>query len=195
MRSLRSGRLPVLLSLVVCVWAGPSAAAQDLALRPAPESRIWVDGTSNKSDWTVEAKALTGSFTIDGETVTGARIEVPAEKMESPRSKIMDRLMYKTLKSGQHPSIAFRLSRAAAMASGADGGRSLAVTGELAIAGVTREVSFPVTAVPVTGGAWKFTGQVSVLLTDFDMVPPTALFGALHTGDEVTIRFDVVAGR
>jgi hypothetical protein len=30
-------------------------------------------------------------------------------------------------------------------------------------------------------------------MTDFALKPPTAMFGALRTGDEVVVNFDVVA--
>lgn len=180
--------LPVLL-----IPSGMVHARQALKLLPVPESRMWIDGTSNRSDWTVEAKELGGSFVIEGTNVTSALIEVPAERIESSVSRIMDRLMYKTLKSAQHPTVSFRLAGVTPMAAGADGGVTLTARGQLAIAGTSKEVSFPVTGRREGADGWRFAGQLTMLLTDFGMDPPTALFGALHTGDQVTIRFDVLA--
>ena len=164
-----------------------------MTLLPVPESRLSIDGTSNRSDWTVEAKELGGVFVIEGTRVKSAVIEVPAERIESTVSRTMDRLMYKTLKSAQHPVVSFQLAGVTPMVEGTDGGVLLTAMGQLAIAGTSKEVSFPVTGRREGADGWRFVGQLTMLLTDFGMEPPTALFGALHTGDQVVIRFDVVA--
>lgn len=194
MRSVRS--LLAGVAIVVLIQAGLVEAVharQALTLLPVPESRMWIDGTSNRSDWTVEAKELGGLFVFEGMTVTSAVIEVPAEKIESTVSRIMDRLMYKTIKSAQHPVVSFQLAGATPMAEGTDGAVSLTARGQLSIAGTSKEVSFPVTGRREGADGWRFAGQLTMLLTDFGMEPPTALFGALHTGDQILIRFDVVA--
>lgn len=194
MRSVRS--LLAGVAIIVLIQAGLVEAVharQALTLLPVPESRMWIDGTSNRSDWTVEAKELGGLFVFEGMSVKSAVIEVPAEHIESTVSRIMDRLMYKTIKSAQHPVVSFQLSGATPMVEGTDGAVSLTARGQLTIAGTSKEVSFPVVGRRESADGWRFTGQVAMLLTDFGMEPPTALFGALHTGDQVTIRFDVVA--
>ena len=160
----------------------------------SPESKIWIDGTSNKSDWTVEATALSGEFTF-GESasdVQAATITVPAAEIVSNRSTIMDRLMHKALMVNEHPEITYVLT-ASEPVPGTNGGTfTLNTTGELTIAGVTNEIEMVVEGVPQDDGTVRFTGAYTLLMTDYSVKPPTAMFGALHTGNEVTVNVDAI---
>ncbi len=162
------------------------ATAQDVAI--ATDSQIAIDGTSNKSDWTVTASEIRGEATIgeDGNP-TSFKLIVPVSEIESNTSSIMDRLMYKTLKSDEHPLITFELS-SLEMTEESD---TAVARGNLTIAGVTNEASVEVTRVPGSEASARYTGIHVLRMTDFGMKPPSAMFGALHTGDEVTVRFDV----
>ena len=42
-------------------------------------------------------------------------------------------------------------------------------------------------------GAFKFTGSKSFKMTEYEIKPPTAMFGQIETGDEVNIIFDIIA--
>ena len=69
----------------------------------------------------------------------------------------------------------------------------VASDGKLKIAGTEREI--PVTATySKESGSQKisFTGSVSIKMTDFNISPPTAMFGTLKTGDEITIKYEIV---
>ena len=41
-------------------------------------------------------------------------------------------------------------------------------------------------------GHVRFTGQHPMLMSDFGMDPPSAMFGQLRTADEVVVHFDLV---
>lgn len=164
----------------------PAAQAQDFIL--SPDSRLWVEGTSNKDDWTVKAKELSAVATrAEDGTVAALTLEVPAAQMVSEKSSIMDRLMHKTLKVNEHPTIVFDMKEL----SPANAENTALAAGELTIAGVTHEVSVEVLRVTADDGTPRYSGSQTLKMTDFGMKPPSAMFGALHTGDEVTVRFDV----
>lgn len=163
-----------------------AAQAQDFVL--APDSKLWVEGTSNKDDWTVKAKELTAEATrAEDGTIAALTLEVPSAQMVSEKSSIMDRLMHKTLKVNEHPTIVFEMKELSPV--GAEN-TALAV-GELTIAGVTREVRLEVLQVTADDGTPRYSGSQMLEMTDFGMKPPSAMFGALHTGNEVTVRFDI----
>lgn len=192
-------RLPTYAFLVLAMALTGEASAQAvLTLLPVPESRMFVDGTSNSSDWTVEAQEVTGRFSVvgseDGFAVSEAEVHVPSSSIKSDRGIIMDRLMRGALKVSQFKDISFVMS-APATGVAADSGFAITAPGTLTIAGASREIELEVFARPGPDGRWRFTGSHGVAMTDYGMRPPTAMFGALVTGNDVVIRFDVVAAQ
>ena len=162
--------------------------AQTTELVLGPDSKLWIDGTSNKSDWSVSATEMDGSVVLsdDGQPLQ-ATLTVVADKIESQRSKIMDRLMYRALKTQANPLITYTMTAI----EGLDGD-SLATTGEIEVAGVSNAAPLKVQWVAEEGGAVRVRGTHTMKMTDHGMKPPTAMFGALHTGNEVLVHFDVV---
>lgn len=177
-----------ILVAVIVVLAGfaPSAAAQDYVIQD--ESKIWVDGTSTKSDWTVQATTIDGTAALDnGAAPTALKLTIPSADIKSNESTIMDRLMHEALKVSEHPTITFTLDEAEASSQG-----TLKTKGRLTLAGVTNEIEMDVKTEKAADGGVRFTGTAPLKMTDYKMTPPTAMFGALRTGDDVTIGFDVV---
>jgi polyisoprenoid-binding protein YceI len=164
------------------------SVAQSSTLVLAPESKLWIDGTSNKSDWTATVTEMEGSMVL-GEEGRPERttLSVAAGKIESGRGTIMDRLMYRALKTQSHPTITYTLSAV----DGLDGD-SLSASGEVEVAGVTKPAPLRVQWLNEDGGAIRVRGSHPMKMTDHGMKPPTAMFGALHTADDVTVHFDVV---
>jgi polyisoprenoid-binding protein YceI len=64
--------------------------------------------------------------------------------------------------------------------------------GELAVAGVTNKVAFPVTMTRVDKNKMKTTGATSVKMTSFGIQPPApkVALGLISTGDDVKITFE-----
>lgn len=182
------------LGLLALLQALP-ATAQGPRLNLLPESRVWVDGTSNKTDWTVKATQLSGFVSlqlINGTLQIGAGgFTVVAKSLVSEHGVIMDRLMYGALKTDTYADIVYQLVSATATADG--GGKyALATQGRVTIAGVTKDVVQTVAAERLPNGALRFTGNQPLLMSDFGMKPPTAMFGALRTGNRVVVNFELV---
>lgn len=161
-------------------------------------SKLWVEGTSNKSDFSVNASAVDGSFGVSGSgsdvAVASGEITVNAKDLKGGKSTIMDRLMYDALMVDEHPTITYRLSSAdKATAAASDGTFTLATTGELTLTGTTKDIAIEVTGTPQADGSIRFTGSHPLKMSEYGITPPTAMFGALRTSDDVTIHFDIVA--
>jgi hypothetical protein len=75
------------------VFASPAAAQQLPRLPLLPESRVWVDGTSNKNDWTVKATDLSGfvHLRVQGDAIEfgGGSFTVGSKKLVSEHGVIM----------------------------------------------------------------------------------------------------------
>jgi hypothetical protein len=181
--------------LLLGLLLGAPVAAQGPRLPLLPESRVWIDGTSNKNDWTVKATELSGFVHLqvkDGALqIGGGSFTVVANRLVSEHGVIMDRLMYGALKSDAHPHIVYELASATATA-GENGEYAVATQGRATIAGVTKDVAQTVTAERLPNGTIRFTGSQPVLMSEYGMRPPTAMFGALRTGNRVVVNFELV---
>lgn len=156
----------------------------------ADSSRIWVDGTSNRSDWTVYAPVWRADLSVADGSPAGVRLTIDVAAMESRKSTIMDRLMHRTFNAGTHPEITFMSSSVIPVSSD-----SLLVTGDLSMAGQTQRVDVRVHADSSASTHVVWSGNAAVKMTDYGMQPPTAMFGALHTADDVTVRFRLFTDR
>ncbi|MCC5908708.1 MAG: YceI family protein [Balneolaceae bacterium] len=162
-----------------------------------PESTtITIDGTSNRDDWTVTAEQFEGYVTInenEGEApdIIQASLVVKAQEMSGGRSSIMDRLMRDALKAREHNDIEFNLTGVETDGNGDS--FNVITSGDLTLAGVTRTIEVPLEGTRLSNGNYQFTGSYALNMTEYEISPPTAMFGALVTGDEVIINFDIVA--
>jgi polyisoprenoid-binding protein YceI len=191
-------RVPRLLAaaLLAAAAALPPAplAGQQGRAELLPESAIRVDGTSNREDWSVRAAELRGHVVLEPDgaalRVRAGGVTVPARRLVSD-DVIMDRLMWGALKAGAHPEIVYAFAGDAVIPGGA-GPHTLATRGTVTIAGVTREVVQEVQAERLADARLRFTGSHPLLMSDFGMTPPTAMFGALRTGNRVVVHIDLV---
>jgi polyisoprenoid-binding protein YceI len=64
--------------------------------------------------------------------------------------------------------------------------------GQLTLAGVTRPTTLMLTDLTIAPDRMEFVGTQSIIMTDFGVVPPTALFGTLKVRPALTINFKTV---
>jgi polyisoprenoid-binding protein YceI len=65
------------------------------------------------------------------------------------------------------------------------------VRGNLTIAGITKAITIPVSGSSAQSKL-KVNGKVALKMTQFDMDPPRAMFGAIKSGDDITVHFEIV---
>lgn len=68
---------------------------------------------------------------------------------------------------------------------------SLLVIADLRIAGKTKTQNIKITGSSKSASSLYFYGTHTFKLTDFDIDPPTALFGVIKVKDDITINFDL----
>jgi len=195
----RCGRRAVgLCAAFLLLHVVPGAVAAQNRITFSTESTLTVDGTSNQSDWSVYADSVSGWVALgmaDGSNpiVSGGEVHVLSAAMVSRKSPIMDRLMRRALKTDEFSEIVFELTSAEpeSLTGAAPDTFAVLAQGNLTIAGITKQVAVVIGGEPYMGG-YRFAGSYPLKMTDYGMVPPTALFGALHTGDAVVVRFDLI---
>lgn len=149
-------------------------------------STLTIDGTSSLHDWTVTANTLDGTVIQNGESLTAVDFSVAVADILSDRAAAMDKKMHEALKKEEHPKVTFNIGDANAVK-----GDNQELKGQLTIAGVENEVSIPVT-ITQKDGALHISGERKIALKDYNIEPPTAMFGTIVVGDEVTVKFDLV---
>ncbi|MGF1669394.1 MAG: YceI family protein [Balneolaceae bacterium] len=196
--------MKILLSILLLLTFGIQELSAQIeeSLNISGASSIEIDGTSTLHDWTVEATEFTVEFKVPRswtkgvdfwipEEVESLIVRVPVEKLESGKGG-MDRRMYRALKKDEYPDIVFIYENMEIVDTGEENVRVLNINGELTTAGKTLPVVLNVRGKILSTNALKFSGQYEMKMTDFDVDPPSAMLGTIKSGDEITIRFDII---
>ena len=165
------------------------------------ETTMTVSGTSTLHDWTSEVKTVNGFVEVGekmiskqkikkGEVIPLVNIIVPVTAIISPRGATMDKKTYNALKSEEHPEIKFNLENC--KIGDINGSEfQLNASGDLTVAGVTKHVEFPVSGNIISGEKMSFSGAYKLNMLEYNMEPPSAMFGQIETGEDVEIKFEL----
>jgi len=161
------------------------------------ESELTIYGTSTLHDWQIVAEKMDGKCTVvlrDGtiETVNKLGFEVDVDGLKSGKSGMDDNTI-KALHQDEYPSIRFKLKSVERTAASSDQESTILVTkGMLTVTDFTKEINLKVAGKMNADGSIQFIGRTVFNMTDFKIDPPTAVFGTIETGDEITIIFKIV---
>lgn len=142
-----------------------------------------IAGTSTLHDW----ESRIEDFSIRAERMgdlIDADFTVVVNSIKSGRPG-MDPNTYKALKQSEHPNIRFKA-------------KGLQITnnslikgfGDLTIAGQTKRIPVAFDMASWAEDSMTITGEIKILMTDYGVDPPVALFGTVKTGDEVTFKIN-----
>jgi polyisoprenoid-binding protein YceI len=156
---------------------------------------VKVLGTSNLHNWSMEDKdvACTARFTYAAGKSTipnrldGFGFSFPVHSLKSGESG-MDSRAYAAMKAKNSGNIVFTASSSAVTAGNA-GQFSVESNGSLTIAGVSKPVVLTAACVVKADGSITCTGTNKLLMTDYQIKPPTYMLGTLRTGNSLTIEF------
>jgi len=158
---------------------------------------MMIDGTSNIRNWDAEIKTVNAEFvmnefdmsslaSLSADHFETLELSVPVEDIESGSGKLT-RNMHKYLKEKDHPMITFSLTTIDSVT--VNGNKAtIAANGIVNAAGVDHETNMTVDAT-FQDGKVTFSGTQPLLMTDFDIDPPTALFGTIRARDEIDIIY------
>ena len=163
----------------------------------APDSTLFIDGTSTIHDWTCDINKSSGAF-VAGFQAASATLKfesgsftVEIEDIDCGKGS-MNKKMRNALGGNKATNMTFKLA-SATTTSTADRTFSALLKGTLTMAGVTKPIDLSTSGKLLANNQVQLEGSVALVMSDFSIDPPTALLGTLHTGDKVTIRFNVVA--
>lgn len=177
--------------------------AQVTALKISDGSTMTITGTSTLQGWTSDVTEINGTVTIDekaykkgsfkkGDKIADVSLTMPVLSIKSPRGATMEQKIYNALKSETNPDIRFTLTDNRVTTVAKDS-FLLETKGNLEIAGKTKPVTVIVTGKKQPGAGFTFEGAHKINMKDFEVEPPTAMFGQIVTGEEVEISFKLIA--
>jgi len=178
---------------------GQLATAQTIySISDSKANSMKLSGTSSMHDWDMKARTFTGEAQFgfkkgDNQHLTSVKelsFCLPATNLTSDK-KGLDKNAYEALKTNRHKDILYTL-QSAAVTPEKDGKFRIAATGNLTIAGITREVTMDVFCVVNKDHTISCTGSDTLNMTDYKVTPPSFMFGAMKTGDAITLDFTVV---
>jgi hypothetical protein len=187
-------------TLLSVALALPSlAGAQELALQRG--AKLFIDGTSTVRAFTCQAESVAlrvrpgpnapAALTPDAvkDAAGAAALTVPAMKLACG-DKMMDEHMHTALKAKEFPLVRFEMERYEALAPRGDV-VPLKLHGKLALAGKVLPVTVEAQGRVGAGGVLQVEGKHLLRMTDWGVVPPSLMFGAIKVGESVTLRFEL----
>ena len=153
----------------------------------ASASRLWIEGGSNFKAWSCEAKEAKASLDPSAPGLPALSVQVPIAGFHC-NEDLLDGKLRDALKADRFPEIAFSLESEERLPGSPV---RLRVTGALTLAGQTGTVSFIAEIDRRPEGVFVARGSVPILMSSYDVEPPTAMLGLIRASDLVTVKFDV----
>ena len=152
-----------------------------------------IDGTSSLHDWTSEVTEVNAEGKLhltDGalKNVEGLTVTIPVTSIKSGKGSVMDNKTYDAFDSEQHPTIIYTLKEVRSITRDGDT-YTVEASGNLTMAGITKPVDMTVKGEHLGSGDIRFQGSKPLDMTEWEMAPPTAMFGTLKTGKDITVNF------
>lgn len=178
-------------SFLIMILSANVTLAQSYNVNSAA-SDLKVEGTSNIHDWEMSAKDFQGTLKVemeDGQLVkiNSLDFSVVAESLKSGKGG-MDKNAYKALNTDDHKKITYTLEKVENLDCTSKSECKITTKGYLTIAGTKKPVDLVFDA-KVSDNKIILSGSKKLNMTHYKVDPPTAMFGTITTGEEVTIKF------
>ncbi len=155
-----------------------------------------VSGTSTLHDWDMKSvkadcqAALTFSNTGQITGLKALHFSTPTDGLKSDHSS-MDKNAYKALKTDKNPSITYTMTSVTVTPAG-EGASTVKCKGNLTIAGTTLNEDIVAVCKVNADHTITVSGSKAVSMKDFNMAPPTFMFGTVKTGNDIVLKFNLV---
>jgi len=180
--------------------SGPPEAVPTVAITADPESKTTLDTSDLSGQWTVgtssfagyrvkevlngvdvtvtgRTKKVTGSLTVDGLTLTAAKVAVDVGSIATDEPARDDYFRSTALETDKFPEATFVLTSPVTASSAPVAGKaqSLQATGDLTLHGVTKRVTVDL-QVALDGDGGQLSGSIPITFADFGVEAPSLGF-------------------
>jgi hypothetical protein len=141
------------------------------------KSTVEVLGTSTVHDWKMVTNSIAVDMVQNNGKFTKLDVSFIAKTLKSG-DEGLDDTAYESMEVDDESTVSFSLSEQK---------DDKTIVGTVSF--LEKELS--VTNMPTLSEAGHISGSFNVKMTDFGIVPPTFLFGAMSAGDDLTIKYDI----
>ena len=157
--------------------------------------KIVIEGTSNIHDWEMVSNqaSCNAVFQVNGNTITGLtslNLIMMAESLKSGKGA-MDKNTYKALETDKYPRISFVASQANVKPNG-NNSFVVSAKGKLSISGGSKEVWLAAVCTLNADKSISVTGSYKLKMTEYNVTPPSIMFGSIVVGDPITVKYNYV---
>jgi|GEM_PF-596650 len=164
----------------------------------APGSKVVVRGHSTLHDWSVTSNTLNGKLILAGHwrTTHGQAISIellhlsiPVATLKGSDGSGMTKTIMHALHRKQHPTITFIVTHAKLQPQQKPnaGTYLFRTAGLLKINGIMRKEAMTLRVGPLANGSLTVQTLVKLKMRDFNVTPPTAMFGIIRSGNAITV--------
>lgn len=193
--------LIMIIPLPVLAQYAPSAAPGAIIIEPG--GQLWIEGSASVANYICRAKELSGNGTIEntrhprqnvqGRGNVSVNVKIPVHSLECGKRK-MNSDMYEALKMEEHPYIRYKLLEAGGINAAGQAESEwmdIHTLGILEIAGVQDTAEVTIQGKLLSPRRFRVKGAKQLNMYEFDIIPPTALFGLIKADPALTVHFDV----
>lgn len=163
-------------------------------------SKIIILGTSNVTDYSCKLydfsnnSAIRISSRVFGHTIKlkNAAITLKADGFDC-NNQLITRDFYKAIKGDEFPEIQVQFHQFTLIKEVSEFPTQENVPSKISIvlAGQTNYYSTHLSSLKVSQDQLTIEGSIDLLMSDFDIIPPKALFGTIQTDNEISIDFSI----
>ncbi|GEP51063.1 hypothetical protein FNO01nite_17350 [Flavobacterium noncentrifugens] len=170
-------------------------AQANFKIEDSRDNAMKLSGTSTFHDWTMQTGTFSGNaqFGLEpGNYITALRsleFSLPVLTLKSGEKKL-DKNAYKALKTKQFKDILYKLTSAKVTAE-KDYKYQIKTTGNLTVAGVTKEVVIDIFCMANKNGSITCEGNYKINMGDYNVQAPNFMGGLMTTGEGVTLDFSM----
>lgn len=184
------------LLMILSIFLQTAIIAQPYQLVADSAVTINVTGTSTLHGWTVianEVKDVPAKLTLTGsenKTIDNFSFGVVISSMDGGRGASMNSKISKALQATEHPMITYTQSEPAILTDLQDDGAfKLQSKGTLNMVGQAKEIIIEVMGQKTTDGI-ILKGSQPLKFSEFEIEPPSAMFGQIVCGDDIAVNFE-----
>src|SRR5579883_2094423 len=185
----------LLILFMVCSSALFAQQNNPTEYKIAPESHLWLIGSATTGSWTCGTGELSG-YGIPSTSLRPAEVRVSIKlKNLDCGNRFMNNDMYDAMNADQFPTIDYHLISARRLPG--DNGDTvwmkLQTAGTLDLNGVSKQINMQVNVRRLADKRIQAVGTIVMAMSDFNVTPPSALFGLIKAANELEVRFDITA--
>ncbi len=163
--------------------------AQDTFKVNQNQSDVLIKGTSNIHDWEIDVESINSELQLSDTSqdlllIKSIVLSIPIKSMKSGKGG-MDKNTYKALNADKYELIKFRSTSIKKISN------KYVAIGQLSIAGTSKEIKVNLNINKTDRGIQLKTSS-SINMLDYNVEPPTALFGTIKTGKDVTVITNLI---